>query len=606
MPERPSLEMFVSYSHHDGEWRQRLFDDFIQTTFGDCRIWTDAQIRVGERWNDEIQQHLDASSVGVLLVSEAFLGSDFILRQELPRLMARAREAQLRIVWIPIGITREALAQRPELAELQGATGFDDALPASPRDCPPETLARVRQQIRQQLLSAVDPVGAELAQLVDRRYDVECWLAEGNLAAVYKARDRVLQRDVAIKVLKDKGQRQAFMADVHDAIRTSEEPNFVNVYDAATEEVTAYCVVQHVRGKTLRERIAEHPRGLPINTLRRIFTRVGAAMVRAHALGVTYGNLKPSNIILDEDDEPFILPMGRRRDPARQQAAVRELLDRIAQAQASDTPVAEADLEDLAYLAPESFGEQFEAVDTALTDQYMLGLLVHEMATGQRPAAVADPARLQADGRAAFRPLPLLTDSRRLCPQRIAAMVARMTALRPRQRYPDLRTLMIEARQLDDLSLVIARDSYRRCTAADGFDARFFHGFYDDFLRRCPEARQRFARFGPDDWARQHAMLKEAVLLLFAFRQQNDAQAEPNVLSRVAASHRGIPAAFYERFVDALVATVCGDEAAGLQRLRPRVRRPGAARRAGGALAQGAGAGRGLSARRIARCRWLR
>ena len=53
-------------------------------------------------------------------------------------------------------------------------------------------------------------------------------------------------------------------------------------------------------------------------------------------------------------------------------------------------------------------------------------------------------------------------------------------------------------------------------------------------------------------------MLKEAVLLLFAFHQLGDGPSEPNVLSRVAAMHRDIPARYYAPFVDALVATVCG------------------------------------------------
>ena len=65
----------------------------------------------------------------------------------------------------------------------------------------------------------------------------------------------MLARDVATNVLKDKDQRPAFMSDVHAAIRLSEEPNFVNIYDAASERVTAYCVGQHIGGQTLRARL---------------------------------------------------------------------------------------------------------------------------------------------------------------------------------------------------------------------------------------------------------------------------------------------------------------------------------------------------------------
>ena len=570
MQPRATHEIFVSYSHHDSEWCQRLFGDYINTTFGDCRIWTDAQIRAGEQWSEEIQRRLQSSTVAVLLVSERFLASEFITQREFPTILERAATAGLRIVWFPIGITRdELLAQRPALAAIQGGSGFDDALPASPLGCPASTLEHVRQHIRQQLLAAVDPVGAEIARLLDRRYELDRWIGEGNVAAVYKARDRVLAREVAIKVLKDKDQRQAFMADVRDAIRTSEEPNFINIYDAAGEQVAAYCVVQHIRGKNLAARIREQPRGLPVDTLRKVFTRVTSAIARAHALGVTYGNLKPSNIILDDNDEPFILPVGRRRDPARDALALAELVKRANTAAAAQTPLADHDQEDLAYLVPDHFGEQIEPVDPRLTDQYMLGLLAYEMATGERPQLVADPARLLQDARAALAELPPVSALRRLCPQRICAMVARMTSRRPSRRYPELQAVLDEMRQLDDISLVIARDSYRRCSAVPGFDTEFFSRFYAEFLRRCPKAQPLFQRFGADDWARQHRMLKEAVLMLFAFRQQNDGGTEPNVLSRVAGTHRGMPAWFFDDFVDALVATVCGDAAQDLPPFDP-------------------------------------
>jgi hypothetical protein len=87
--------------------------------------------------------------------------------------------------------------------------------------------------------------------------------------------------------------------------------------------------------------------------------------------------------------------------------------------------------------------------------------------------------------------------------------------------------------------------------------------------RLCPEAEDPFSRFGPDDWARQHRMLKEAVLLLFVFRQQNESEVEPNVLTRIASSHHAIPSHIYDRFVDALIHTVCGKPSAGLPPFDP-------------------------------------
>ena len=67
-----------------------------------------------------------------------------------------------------------------------------------------------------------------------------------------------------------------------------------------------------------------------------------------------------------------------------------------------------------------------------------------------------------------------------------------------------------------------------------------------------------FQRFGAADWQHQHSMLKQSVLLLFAFAKQCDATVEPNRLSRIAASHAAIPPRFYAPFLESLVVTVCG------------------------------------------------
>lgn len=572
MPDTASQQIFVSYSHHDADWRAQLFDDALETTFGDCHIWSDAQLRAGEQWHAEIEHRLATSTVAVLLVSANFLQSTYIAERELPTILQRAQQAGLRVVWVPIAIDRATLeARRPELAEMQGGMGFELALPDRPQVCSVDALEQVRRHIRQQMRAAIDPRGADLSLLVAERYEVEHWLGEGNLAAVYQARDRVLLRSVAIKVLKDGSQRQAFLADVRDALRTSEEPNFLNIYDAASKGATTYCVVQHIQGKTLRELLQDpqHEGGLPVQTLRRVFVRLATAIARAHALGITYGNLKPSNIFVDERFEPFILPMGRRRDAARERQSVINLLDRLkACAERGETP-GESDREDLCYLVPEHFGEQIEEVDTRLADQYMLGVLAYEMATGVQPVLVPEPQHLLRDGRDAFVPLPPIAQRRRLCPQRIGALVARMAAPDHAQRYGQLDEVLREADLHDDLSLVIARDSYRRCARQPDFDATFFTRFYDELLRGCDEARPFFAGFAPEDWARQHRMLKEAVLLLFAFAQQHDEAAEPNLLSRIARSHAHVPPGLYAPFVEALVHTVCGDEAGVLPPFDP-------------------------------------
>ncbi len=579
-------QIFVSYSHHDSGWRERLFADYVKSTLGVTRIWTDAWLRSGEHWEAEIERRLQSSTVAVLLVSPNFLASDFISTREYPQIIARARAGKLRVLWIPLNVSRETLsAQRAELIQLQGAVGFDPVLPADPQACPDQLLTRLHGHIRDELRRAIDNHGAELAHAVEGRYEVLDRVGDGNLASVYRARDRVLDRVVAIKKLKDDSQREAFMNDVADAVRTSELPNFINVYDAADDESAAYCVVQHVQGRSLQQLLHElrelrslgedEASGsvLPVRTLRHVFVRLVGAVAQAHQRGITYGNIKPSNIILDEANEPFILPMGRRRDRPRELKALHALVGRLHERKQAGLAPTEADQEDLGYLVPDHFSEHFEPFEAQQADQYMLGLLGYELATGRRPLRVADAQQLLQQGRAAFAALPSVLADRPLCPQRIAELIARMTAVEAAQRYPRLSDVLAESELHEDLGLVVARDSYRRCTRQPDFEPGFFGRFYDDFRRRCPAAVPMFEGFGPEQWQRQRRMLKEAVLLLFAYAQQHDEGSEPNLLSRIADSHPAVPPRLYPLFQEALVATVCGDPENGLPAFDPQCQR---------------------------------
>lgn len=580
MPSTPAPpKIFVSYSHHDMAWRESLFGQHLCSPLGDCPIWTDSWLRAGDDWADKIEQALDSCGVAVLLVSPRFLKSEFITQREFPRILARAQAQRLRIVWIPVAVGPQHLSELPELGRIQGATRLDEPLPGTPGECDGLALDAWRERVRVQMLAAVDPLGAELSRRVAQRYAVGLRLGEGSRAAVYLARDRTLERTVAIKVLKDGEPRESFMLDVMQAVVTSEEPNFLNVYDVAGDGQRAHCVMQHIEGRTLRSALlARGPERLSVQAQRRIFVRLATAITRAHALNVTYGNLKPSNIILDRHDEPFVLPVGRRRDPQRDALKFDELLARVAAAQARGEPPTEIDAEDLAYLVPDHFGDAIEPIDLKKVDQYMLGLLAWEMATGRRPQALVHPQRLAELGRAAFADLPLVGAAQPpqaprlealLYPQRLQALLASMTARRPRGRLDQVADALQEPDLHAPLSLVIARDSYRRCAAVAGFDSEFFACFYGQLQQACPESRALFQAFTPERWARQHAMLKEAVLLLFAFRQQGEGACELNVLSRTAASHGAIPARWYPPFAEALVRTVCGDVGSGLPAFDP-------------------------------------
>lgn len=110
---RTTVRFFVSYAHAD----QRLADDLVlrlrqQMTPSrayEHTLWRDTAILVGERWLDEIVEAIDACDVGLLLVSPAFLGSSFITREELPRLIDRAGKPIVPVMLQPVSFERHDL-----------------------------------------------------------------------------------------------------------------------------------------------------------------------------------------------------------------------------------------------------------------------------------------------------------------------------------------------------------------------------------------------------------------------------------------------------------------------------------------------------------------
>jgi len=111
-------QLFISYSHVDRDWVERLQKMIrpLVRSHG-LRLWDDSQIQPGDKWRQEIETALAAAKVALLLVSSDFLASEFVTNSELPQLLTAAEEEGLRILWVPV---RPSLVRRTPIAAYQG------------------------------------------------------------------------------------------------------------------------------------------------------------------------------------------------------------------------------------------------------------------------------------------------------------------------------------------------------------------------------------------------------------------------------------------------------------------------------------------------------
>ena len=97
--------MFISYSHADRDWVERLkrmMAPLLRGSGQELRLWDDSQIEAGTKWREAIETALAQAKVALLLVSDHFLASEFVMGEEVPRLLAAAEAEGVRVLWVSL------------------------------------------------------------------------------------------------------------------------------------------------------------------------------------------------------------------------------------------------------------------------------------------------------------------------------------------------------------------------------------------------------------------------------------------------------------------------------------------------------------------------
>jgi serine/threonine-protein kinase len=236
-------------------------------------------------------------------------------------------------------------------------------------------------------------------------------LGQGGFAAVFRAHDPFLERDVAIKVLDPSLTVDAALEEqfLHEArtIAAAEHPHIVPLYSADSSGGLLYLVMRLLPGQSLEDRIAEGK--LPAAEAARIALECARALAAAHAVGVVHRDIKPANILLDANGNATVTDFGIALVTSR---PAREMLGSTA-----GTPH---------YMSPEqSLGEQVDG----RSDVYALGIVLYEMLTGTCPFSGRNATEVIAKHISA--PIPKVSEREPETPVALARLVDRMLAKDP-------------------------------------------------------------------------------------------------------------------------------------------------------------------------------
>ncbi len=270
-------------------------------------------------------------------------------------------------------------------------------------------------------------------------YEIVSSLGRGGMGEVFRARDLKLGREVAIKVLapelaSDAERISRFEQEARAASALS-HPNIVHIYDVGESEGRRYIVMELAEGATLRRVLDGGP--LPSERLLDLARQLADGLAKAHAAGIVHRDLKPENVMVSEEGLVKILDFGLARiaTPAWAVDSERATLARTRQGMLIGT---------VEYMSPEQASGK--SADWR-SDQFALGLILYEMATGrlafQRESAAQTLASIIENT-----PLPIASLNPGV-PRGLDRIVNRCLSKDPAGRYPDTREL---ARELKTLS----------------------------------------------------------------------------------------------------------------------------------------------------------
>lgn len=220
------------------------------------------------------------------------------------------------------------------------------------------------------------PASAKSHELIDQRYEKVRSIGSGGIGTVYLARQVQLDREVALKEIRElfgffsEEQRKEIVKRFHEEVRQASRlshPNIASILDANTSQDYPYVVSEFISGGSLR-RIIKLAESIPPELSVKVFLQILHALGHAHKHGVVHRSLKPENILFDSSGNVRVTDFGMSRVVERDQTMIQHVY---------------VGTGSVAYMAPELFTDPGKA--GVQSDLYALGILFYEMLARKLP-----------------------------------------------------------------------------------------------------------------------------------------------------------------------------------------------------------------------------
>ncbi len=258
-------------------------------------------------------------------------------------------------------------------------------------------------------------------------YDLLQPIGEGAFGAVYRARQHIVEREVAVKVIQPEFANQPDFIRRFETeaqlVAQLEHLHIVPLYDYWRDPDGAYLAMRYLKGGSLEALIGNG--SLSLTRTAHLLEQIGSALAAAHRKGIVHRDLKPANILLDEDGNAYLSDFGIAKAIGAQ----------------SGMTITGAIVGTPTYISP----EQIQALPVSpQTDIYSLGVLLFVILTGVHPFPDASAGDLFA--RHLRDPLPDIRESAPDLPAELDSVIQRATAKDPADRYPDVGSLLADFR----------------------------------------------------------------------------------------------------------------------------------------------------------------